>query len=129
LNSRNCGTISTWPGIMMPTRMNQKTQLFHRKLMRDSAKAARLALTTVKSAVRTDVMVLAAYHRRMSVSCKVLVNAAKVGLSMSQVLFVVSAFGLRAVSSAQASGTNHRIENAISTPRQMRLNSLVRVST
>ena len=56
-------------------------------------------------------------------------NAANVGLSMSQVLFVVSAFGLSAVSSAQASGTSHRIENAISTPRQTLLNSLVRIST
>ena len=39
---------------------------------------------------------------------------------------VVSAFGLSAVSTAQASGTSQSSANAISTPTQIRLNSLVR---
>src|SRR4051794_1300044 len=129
LNSRNCGTMSTCPGIMMPAMTNQKTQFFHRKFMRDSANAAMLAVTTVNNAVIADVMALAAYQRSMSVSCSVLVNAANVGLSMSQGLFVVSAFGLSAVSNAQASGTSHKIAKAMRTPRQIRLNSFVRVST
>src|SRR3954447_4530191 len=129
LNSRNWGTISTCPGIMMPAMMNQNTQFFQRKFIRDSANAAMLAVTTVNTAVSADVMVLAAYQRSMSVSCSVLVNAAKVGLSMSQVVFVVSAFGLSGVSRAQASGTSHKIAKAMRTPRQTRLNNFVRAST
>src|SRR4051794_9105964 len=114
---------------MMPAMMNQKTQFLYRKFIRDRANAARLAVTTVSSAVRAEVIALAAYQRRMSVSRNVLVNAAKVGLAMAQVLLVVSALGFSAVSSAQASGTSQISENAIRTPRQIRLNSLVRVST
>src|SRR5215218_746346 len=128
-NSRNCGTISTCPGIMMPASTNQKTTFLYRKCICDRAYAAMLAVMTVRTAVIVAMMKVATYHRRMSVSCSVLVNAAKVGFSMSHVVFVVSAFGFSAVSSAQSRGINHRAANAIRTPRQIRLNSFVRVST
>src|SRR4051795_3180523 len=108
-NSRNCGTISTCPGIMIPARTNQNTTFLYRKCICDSAYAAMLAAMTVKTAVIVAVMKLAAYHRRMSVSCRVLVNAAKVGFWMSHVVFVVSALGLSAVSSAQSRGISQRI--------------------
>src|SRR3954449_4114070 len=88
-----------------------------------------LAVMTVRTAVMVAVMKLAAYQRRMSVSCSVRVKAPSVGLWISQVVVVVSAFGLRAVSSAQSSGISQRIANAIRTPAQIRLNSLTRLST
>ena len=72
-NSRNCGTMSTWPGIMMPARMNQKTRFLYRNRIRDSAYAAMLAVITVNSAVSAEVMKLAPYHLSMSVFCRVLV--------------------------------------------------------
>ena len=56
-------------------------------------------------------------------------NASKVGFSISHVVRVVSEFGLSAVSSAQSIGTSQSSAKAISTPTQIRLNSLVRAST
>src|SRR5215212_11041357 len=112
-NSRNCGTISTCPGIMIPASTNQKTTFLYRKCICDSAYAAMLAVMTVRTAVIVAVMKLAAYHRRMSVSCSVRVNAANVGFSISHVVVVVSAFGLSAVSRAHSSGISQTIANAI----------------
>jgi hypothetical protein len=90
------------------------------------ANAAMLAAMTVPSAVRLEMMKEAPYQLSMSVSRSVRVNASNVGLSMSQVVLVVSAFGLSAVSTAQANGISHTSANAISTPAQMRLNSFSR---
>src|SRR5206468_3656190 len=101
----------------------QNTRFLWRNCSRDSAYAARLAVTTVRIAVSADVRKLATYQRRMSVSLNDRTNAPNVGSWISQVALVVSAFGFSAVSSAQASGTSHRIANAMRTPRQIRLKS------
>src|ERR1700710_2352268 len=87
-----------------------------------------LPVTTTISAVSAEVMKLEMYQLSMSVSWKTLANAPNVGLLIPHVTWVVSAFGFRAVSTAQARGTSHKIAQAISTPRQIRLNSFTRRS-
>jgi hypothetical protein len=84
---------------------------------------------TVPSATSAEVMKLAAYQLRMSPCSSSVRNDARVGSSMSQVGLVVSALGLRAVSTVQASGTSQRSANAMSTPAQTRLNRRIRRST
>src|SRR5882724_10151759 len=79
LNSRNCATISTCCGIMMPIRTNQKTRYRNRNRIRDSAKAARLAVTTVPAEVTAEVMKLAAYQFQMSPWANKARNDASVG--------------------------------------------------
>src|SRR5690348_11876860 len=97
--------------------------------MRDNANAARLAVSTVPSAVSVEVMKLAAYQLMMS-PCSISVrNDSSVGFSIFQVGFVVSALGLSAVSSAHSSGTNQIAANAMSTPTQVALKIRVRRST
>ena len=73
-------------------------------------------------------MRLDAYQLSMSVCLSSVVNAAKVGFSISQVVLVVSLLGLSAVSIAQASGTSQMRANAIRMPMQLRLNSFARSS-
>jgi hypothetical protein len=85
-------------------------------------------VSTVPAADSAEVMKLAAYQLRMSPWASRARNDANVGLSMAQVGFVVSPLGLRAVSTAQASGTSQRSANATSTPVQHRLNRRVRRS-
>src|SRR5688572_1987276 len=97
--------------------------------MRDSANAARLAATTVPSAENVAVMRLAAYQLRMSPCSSNVRNDSRVGFSIFQVGFVVSALGLIAVSTAQNNGTSHSNANAISTPTQVALNTRMRRST
>ena len=75
-------------------------------------------------------MKLAAYQLQMSpCAAAVRKKASSVGLSISQVVRVVSLLGLSAVSSAQAIGTSQIRANAISTPAQTRLKSLTRRRT
>src|SRR3954469_9777659 len=126
--SLNCGTTSTCCGIMIPTRMNQNTSHRNRNRIRDSAKAAMLATSTVAAAVTVEVMKLDAYQFQMSPCANSVRNDASVGLSMAQVGLVVSALGLSAVSMVQAIGTSQRRANAMSTPAQTPLNSLIRRS-
>ena len=84
----------------MPTRMNQNTTLRYRNRIRDSANAAMLRGqhgAQPRSAV--EVMKLDAYQLQMSpCSAAASVNDASVGLSMHQVVLVVSVLGLSAVS-------------------------------
>ena len=116
--------MSTWPGIMMPIRMNQKNTLpvpephpgqRERGHARGDARC--------RSAMSVEVMKLAAYQLRMSPCSSSVRNDSSVGFSIFQVGLVVSALGLIAVSMAQASGTSQRSANAMSTPAQKRLNS------
>src|SRR3954462_9210064 len=127
-NARNCDTISTCCGIMMPISTNQKISQRNRNRIRDSAKAAMLATSTVPTAVRVEVMKLVAYQFQMSPWASSVWNDWNVGLWISQVVSVVSALGLSAVSTVQSTGTSQISANAMSTPAQIRLNSLVRRS-
>src|SRR5829696_1253046 len=114
---------------MIPASTIQNTTFLYRNRIREIAYAAMLAVSTVSRAVIAEVMKLAPYHLRMSVFCRVFVKASSVGFSIAQVVLVVSAFGFRAVSSAQARGTSQSSAKAISTPAQIRLKSLTRVWT
>ncbi len=73
-------------------------------------------------------MKLAAYQFKMSPWASSVRKDSSVGFWMIQVALVVSALGLSAVSKAQAIGTSQTSANAMSTPRQIPLNSLVRRS-
>src|SRR4051812_11902980 len=89
-----------------------------------------LANTTAPAATAVEVMKLDRYHFQMSPCSSTLLNESSVGFSMNQVggTFVVSALGLRAVSIAQAMGISQRRAKAMRTPKQTRLNSLLRLS-
>jgi hypothetical protein len=113
---------------MMPIRTNQNTSQRYRKRIRDRAKAARLAVTTVPSALNVDVMMLAAYQLMMSPWSSSVRYEASVGSMIFHVGFVVSPLGLREVSTAQAKGTSQSNANAMSTPMQVRLNNFSRRS-
>ena len=89
---------------------------------------ARLATSTVPMAVRHEMITLEPHQRRMSVSRSTRPNASNVGLSISQVVLVVSAFGLIDVSKAHSSGISQSSENATRTPKQTRLNRRSRLS-
>src|SRR5215213_5034880 len=88
-----------------------------------------LAAITVPIVVIRAIARLEPNQRRMSVSRSTRPNASKVGFSMSHVVLVVSSLGFRAVSRAHSTGTSQISANAISTPAQIRLNSLWREST
>src|SRR3954451_19589503 len=113
---------------MMPTRMNQNTTQRYRKRIRDSAYAAMLATSTVPAAVASEVMKLEAYQFQMSPWAKIVRYDASVGLSIHQVVLVVSALGLSEVSIAHAIGTSQIRANAMSTPTQVPLNNRTRRS-
>jgi hypothetical protein len=113
---------------MMPIRMNQNTTHRNRNRIRDSAKAAMLAVSTVAAAVAVEMMKLDAYQFQILPSAKSVRNDSKVGSLMAHVGLVVSALGLSAVSTVHAIGTSHNSANAISTPAHTPLNSLMRRS-
>src|SRR5947209_14446000 len=114
---------------MMPMRMNQNSSHRKRNRIRDSAKPAMLAVSTVAAALTVDVMKLDAYQFQMSPCANSVRNDPSVGCWTHQVGLVVSALGLKAVSTVQAMGTSQIRAKAISTPAQVRLNSLMRRST
>jgi hypothetical protein len=130
-NSRNSGTISASPGIMMPARMNQKTNWLPRKRIRDSAYPAMLQNTTANVATSVEITKLLKYQRRMLPAPITFSYASNVGFSIPQRTgtSVVSASGLSEVSIAHANGMIQSRANASSTPMQTPLNSRWRVIT
>src|SRR5215207_3231267 len=89
-----------------------------------------LAVTTVPAATAADVRKLENSHFGMSPCSRVVRYDSRVGFSMNQVVgtIVVSAFGLSEVSIAQARGTSQMSAKTSSTPKQIQLNTLFRLS-
>src|SRR3954463_3295478 len=103
-----------------------------------------LAVITVPAATAADVMKLEASHFGMSPCWSVDRYESSVGVSMNPVVgafvgsalglsggagtFGVSAWGLSEVSIAPPSGTSHMSAKTRSTPKQIQLNNLYRLS-
>src|SRR5215217_1304829 len=89
-----------------------------------------LAVITVPAATAADVMKLEASHFGMSPCSSVDRYESSVGFSMNQVVgtFVVSALGFSDVSIAHPSGMSHMSAKTTSTPKQIQLNNLYRLS-
>src|SRR5690242_4718220 len=77
----------------------------------EKAYAAMLAVSTVSTVTRLDVMALLMYHWMMSPAFSTSRNELSDGFDVHQVTgtFVVSASGLSAVSTAHRSGSSQRI--------------------
>ena len=85
-NSRNCGTISTWPGIMMPASTSPEHDVAAAEPhpgQRERGHAGHEH--RADAAVSVEMMKLARYQLGMSVFCSMRPKASNVGLSIGQV--------------------------------------------